>query len=240
MRILKPLTFLSLIAVLFSASAFPQTRAALTPEDTTAIQGLVSGYARALSACRAEEYADLFAPETGSFSSGIRGRVVGREKLIALVQSERQCITPAGVAQPARPGGGSGPTVNIEVTATGARGIADLGAAGSYQDEYVKTAKGWRFGSRTVLTPAEKAAGLDATEMLAIQRLAGSDLGDYYVPDQNGVQRLRTSGVAIAVSNGAITGKAYLKTGGYYDDIYEKIGPGQWRIKSRNVVKTTP
>jgi len=240
MRTPKSLISLSLVAVLsLSASAFAQKPAALTPEDTTAIQGLVSGYARALAGCRAEEYADLFAPETGSFSSGIRGRVVGREKLIALVQSERQCITPAGAAQPARAGGGTGPTVNIEVTSTGARGIADLGGAGSYQDEYVKTAKGWRFGSRTVLTPAEKTAGLDATEMLAIQRLAGSDLGDYYVPDQNGVKRLRTAGVAIAVSNGAITGHAYLKTGGYYDDVYEKIGPGQWRIKSRTLVPAT-
>jgi len=99
----------------------------------------------------------------------------------------------------------------------------------------VKTPNGWRFRSRTVLTPAEKAAGLDANEMLAIQRLAGSGLGDYYVADQNGVQRLRTSGVAIAVSNGAITGHAYLKTGGYYDDVYEKIAPGQWRIKSRTL-----
>lgn len=232
--------FRSLLAVLLlSAPVFAQTPATLTAEDTAAIQGLVSGYARALAGCRAEEYADLFAPETGSFSSGIRGRVVGREKLIALVQSERQCITTPGATQAARPGGGNGPTVNIEATPTGARGIADLGAAGSYQDEYVKTAKGWRFASRTVLTPAEKNAGLDAAEMLAIQRLAGSDLADYYVPDQNGVKRLRTAGVAIAVSNGAITGKAYLKTGGYYDDVYEKTGPGQWRIKSRTLVPAT-
>jgi hypothetical protein len=100
----------------------------------------------------------------------------------------------------------------------------------------VKTPKGWRFRARTVLTPAEKAAGLDACEMLAIQRVAGSELGDYYVNDQNGIKRLRTSGVAIAVTAGAITGHAYLKSGGYYDDVYEKIGPGQWRIKSRKLV----
>jgi hypothetical protein len=90
-----------------------------------------------------------------------------------------------------------------------------------------------------VLIPAEKAAGLDAVEMAAIQRVAaaGTTLGDYYVADQNGVKRLRTSGVAIGVTNGSVTGKAYLKDGGYYDDVYEKIGPGQWRIKSR--VKAT-
>jgi hypothetical protein len=240
MRNLKALGLVSLLTMLLLAtSSFSQTPT-LTPEDRTAIQGVVTGYARALSACNFEEYADLFAPETGSFSSGIRGRVVGRERLIALIQSERQCITTPGAAPAApRPGGGNGPTVTLEVTPTGVRGVADLGGAGAYQDEYVKTPKGWKFQSRTVLTPAEKTAGLDAVEMLAIQRLAGSDLADYYVPDQNGVKRLRTSGVAIAVTGGAITGKAYLKTGGYYDDVYEKTGPGQWRIKSRTLVPAT-
>jgi hypothetical protein len=193
----------------------------------------VTGYASALGACRAEEYADLFAPDTGYFASGFRGRVVGRERLIALVQSERHCTAPAGSAPTARPGGSNGPTVAIEVTSTGVRGIADLGGAGQYQDEYVKTPNGWRFLSRTVLTPAEKGAGLDASEMLAIQHLAAPEFVDYYVPDQNGIQRLRTSGVAIGVSAGSITGRAYLKDGGYYDDVYERIGPRQWRIKSR-------
>jgi len=229
--------FHSLIAVLlFSTSLSAQVPAALTPDDRNAIQALVTGYAQALAACHAEEYADLFAPDIGYFASGIRGQVVGRERLIALVQSERQCTASASTAANTRPGGAAGPTVTIEVTSTGVRGTADLGGAGQYQDEYVKTPKGWRFRSRTVLTPAEKAAGLDAIEMLAIQRLAGPDLGDYYVADQNGVKRLRTSGVAIAVSAGAITGHAYLKTGGYYDDVYERISPGQWRIKSRTVV----
>src|SRR4249920_1802399 len=230
MRILMPLV------LLFSSSLFAQTPA-LTPEDKTDIQALVTGYARALAACNAEEYADLFAPDTGYFASGIRGQVVGRERLIALVQSERQCT--AATPPAPRPGGAAGPMVTLEVTATGVRGIADLGAAGQYQDEYVKTPKGWRFRSRTVLTPAEKAGGLDANEMLAIQRLAGSDLGDYYVADQNGIKRLRTSGVAIAVSAGAITGHAYLKAGGYYDDVYEKISPGQWRIQSRKLMPAT-
>lgn len=238
MKIPTSRTFRSLFAVLFLyTSASAQAPATLTPDDAIAIQALVSGYARALSGCRAEEYADLFAPDTGSFASGIRGQVVGRERLIALVQSERQCTAPPATAANPRPGGGTGPTVAIEVTPTGARGIADLGGAGQYQDEYVKTPKGWRFRSRTVLTPAEKAAGLDASEMLAIYRLAGgSELADYYVADQNGIKRLRTSGVAIAVPVGAITGRAYLKTGGYYDDVYEKTAPGQWRIKSRTFV----
>jgi hypothetical protein len=36
-----------------------------------------------------------------------------------------------------------------------------------------------------------------------------------------------------AASDGNITARANLKDGGYYDDMYEKIGPSQWRIKSR-------
>ena len=221
---------------LFLQAASAQTKV-LSPEDKNDIQALVTGYARALAACNAEEYADLFAPDTGYFASGIRGQVVGRERLIALVQSERQCT--AATTPAPRPGAASGPTVTLEVTASGVRGIADLGAAGQYQDEYVKTSKGWRFRSRTVLTPTERAAGLDAIEMAAIQRIAGSDPGDYYVADPNGIKRLRTSGVAIAVTAGAITGHAYLKAGGYYDDVYEKTGPGQWRIQSRKLVPAT-
>jgi hypothetical protein len=68
--------------------------------------------------------------------------------------------------------------------------------------------------------------------MLAIQRLGGAKLGDYYEPDQNGVQRLMTSGVRIGVADGQVTGRAFLKAGGNDDEVYEKAGPGQWRIKS--------
>ena len=160
--------------LLLSVSASAQVPAPISPEDATAMQALVTGYAQALTACNAEDYA--------------------------------------------------------------VRGIADLGRAGQYQDDYVKTPRGWRILSRTVLTPAERAAGLDASEMAAIWRAAGSEFVDYYVPDQNGVKRLRTSGVAIGVSDGVVTGRAYLKDGGYYDDVYEKTGPGQWRIKSRTLV----
>jgi hypothetical protein len=233
--------FAALLAVpLFIPPASAQTPGTLTTEDRTAIQALASGYARALSACNAEAYADLFAPDTGYFASGIRGQVAGRERLIALVQSERQCVAAAGAPPAPRPGGGNGPTVAIEPTAAGARGIADLGGAGQYQDEYVKTPKGWRFQSRTVLIPAERAAGLDAAEMRAIQKLAAPVPADYYVPDQKGTPRLRTSGVEIILKGSDITGHAYLEDGGYYDDVYERSAPGQWRIKSRVLVPAAP
>ena len=226
------------VILFLSASSFAQTPRPLTADDRTAIQALVSGYARTLSACAAEEYADLFAPGTGFFASGIRGHIVGREKLITLVRSERHCTAAAGATPAPRPGGGNGPVVTLEVTPTGVRGIADLGGAGQYQDEYVHTALGWKIAGRTVLTPAEKAAGLDASEMLAIRRLsANEELADYYVADQSGARRFRTSGVEIALKDGVITGRVYLKDGDIHNDVYEQSGPGQWRIKSRTTMK---
>lgn len=219
------------------ARAQPATN--LSTDDRTAIQGLMAQYAQALSGCRAMEFADLFVPETGYFASGFRGRMVGRERLIALVQSERQCVAPTATAGTTRRSGAAGPTVALDVTAGHVHGIASLGAA-EYQDEYVKTPRGWRFASRTVITAAEKAAGLDAPDMMAIQRLGGLQLGDHYEADRNGVPRLMTSGVKVSVSSGQVTGRAYLKDGGYDDEIYEKLGPGDWRVKSSTHVPERP
>jgi hypothetical protein len=212
-------------------SALAEPVARLGADDRTAIQALVSQYAQALSGCRSTEFADLFVPEIGYFASGFRGKMVGRQRLIALVESERHCVAPEGNTAAARPGGAAGPTVMIEATADGARGVADLGTA-EYQDEYVKTPLGWRFASRTVIIRDEKAVGVDARGMLAFQRLGGAQIGDHYEADQNGVQRLMTSGVRISVSGGQVTGRAYLKDGGYDDQVYEKAGPDDWRIKS--------
>ncbi len=222
--------FAALCAV--STARFAQTPTSLSGDDKAAIQALVTSYAKALGQCRAEEFADLFVPETGAFASGFRGRMVGRDKLIALVKSERHCVAPAGETPAARPGGTGGPTVAIEATATGARGVANLGTA-EYQDEYTKTAAGWRIASRTVILATEKAAGIEAGDLLAIERLGGSALGDNYEADQNGGKpRLLTSGVRVSVSGTEVKGRAFLKDGGYNDDVYEKLGPGKWRVKS--------
>jgi SnoaL-like domain len=215
-------------------AALAQTPAAgPTAEDRAAIQALVTNYAEALGGCAAEDFADLFVPETGYFASGFRGHMVGREKLIELVESERHCLAPAGSAQ-ARPGGG-GPIVEIEVDGGAVRGIADLGTA-EYQDEYVKTPQGWRFASRTVIIAAEKAAGLDAGGLLAIHQLGGSDLGDYYEADDNGVPRLMTSGVRVGVNGNEVTGRAFLEDGGYRDEVYEPLGHSAWRVASSTYV----
>jgi hypothetical protein len=229
MEISKPGTCRILLAMLLvgvSAAAQPATGQSVTlsTADRSAIQALMGQYAQALAGCRAAEFADLFVPQTGYFASGFRGRMVGREELIALVESERQCITPTGTEAAV-------PTLAIEVTDRGVRGIAKLGTA-EYQDEYVKTQQGWRFASRTVIMANEKAAGLDASGMLAIQRLGGDKLGDHYDADKNGVRRLQTSGVKVSVSGDQVTGRAYLKDGTYYDAVYEKVAPGEWRVKS--------
>jgi len=219
------------LSLLVSVSAAAQQ--ALTPQDRAEIQELSARYARSLGSCAAEDYADVFAPGTGYFASNIRGEVVGRDRLIALVRSERHCVTPP-------PGGGGPravPTVVIESTPDGVTGVADLGNAGYYQDEYVKTPAGWRIKSRTVITRQEKEANLTVQDVLAIRRLAGTDLGlfdDVYVAGPDGVKRFRTSGVALGLSADGVTGRAYLKNDeGYYDDVYVKTPGGQWRFKSR-------
>ena len=228
-----------LAAFFVGAAATAQPADSLSADDRVAIQALMAQYARALSGCRAAEFADLFVPDTGYFASGFRGRMVGRERLIALVESERQCVSPSGKAAAPRPGGASGPAVTIDTTAGGVHGVADLGTA-EYQDEYMKTPQGWRFASRTVIVRAEKAAGLDARGMLAIQQLGGANLGDHYEPDHNGVPRLMTSGVKISVSGNQVVGRAYLKDGSYDDQVYEKAGTGEWRIKSSTHVPAAP
>jgi hypothetical protein len=234
---LRVLGVLTIVVVMCLPTAAGQVPPTVTSQDKAEIQALVTAYARTLGSCAAGEYADLFA-DTGYFASGFRGQVTGRERLIAMVQSERQCIAPAGTPPSARPG----PTVVIDVAPAGVRGIADLGAAGQYEDEYVKTPKGWRFAARTVITPAEKAAGLDGNAMRSIRRLAGGpqDADDYWAAGQDGVKRFRSSGVVIGISSGNVTGRVYLKDGGYYDDVYEKTAQGNWRFKSRSYVAESP
>jgi hypothetical protein len=227
------------------AATAQERTAVLTAQDRTDIQGLVAGYARALGACAAEEYADLFAPQTGYFASNIRGEVTGRERLIALVRSERHCNPSGGLAAstgapgaPARPA--NVPTVAVEPSPTGATGRADLGNAGSYEDDYVKTPNGWRFKSRTVVSRQEQEMKLTAREIAAIRRLAGTDLGlfdDVYVTGADGVRRFRSSGVALGLSPEGVTGRSVLKNdGGRYDDVYVRTPQGGWRFKSRTYV----
>jgi len=231
MNVVKRVRGFLLSAALIVGAPLIAQPPSLSADDEAAIRALVAGYAAALGGCRAQDFANLFVPETGYFASGFRGHMVGHDRLVALVESERHCIAPSATPGAGRPGGSNGPTVTLEATASGARGFANLGTA-EYQDEYVKTPAGWRIAARTVIIAPEKAAGLDAAELLAIDRLGGAKLGDYYEADANGVKRLMTSGVRVSVSGTEVKGRAFLAAGGYDDEVYEKVGPGQWRVKS--------
>jgi len=236
MRIAFSIPATLLVVVMMSAPLAAQV--SLTAPDRAEIQDLSAKYARLLGSCAAEEYADLFAPDTGYFASNVRGEVVGRERLIALVRSERHCIAPPQASGTANAAPRPVPTVAIDMSSTGPIGRADLGEkVGRYYDEYVKTAKGWRFKSRTVMTAQELAAGLTVQDVRVIRRLAGTDLGqfdDAYVAGTDGVKRFRASGVALGLSQEGVTGRAFLKNnGGHYEDVYVKTPEGSWRFKSR-------
>ncbi len=225
----------ALTALVLSSAAFSQTAMKLSPEDVQAIQSLASRYFSVLGSCDAEGFADLFVDKTGYFASGFRGHMVGRERLLALVKSERHCDVPAGAPPAARANDSKRPEVVLTATATGASGLTDLGAA-QYEDEYVHTPQGWRIAGRTVITSAEKAAGIDAKELSAIHRLLGPSLADYYVTNDKGIKQLMTTGVALRIVEGTVTGHSYVQGGGYNDDVFEKLGAQQWRIKSRTFV----
>jgi hypothetical protein len=232
------LTISAVVPLVLTISAPLPAQGSLTSQDLAEIQELSARYARTLGSCAAEEYAELFAPDTGYFASNIRGEVVGRERLIALVRSERHCTTPAPQSGGANATPRPVPTVAIEMSSTGPIGRADLGAkVGQYDDEYVKTSKGWRFKSRTVMTSPELAAGLTVQDVRAIRRLAGTELGqfdDVYVAGADGVKRFRASGVAMGLSAEGVTGRAFLRNnGGHYEDVYVRTAEGGWRFKSR-------
>jgi hypothetical protein len=238
MRIASLKSVTTLLAVLASGVSLA-AQGTLTAQDRAEIQELSAKYARTLGTCAAEEYADLFAPDTGYFASNFRGEVVGRARLIAMVQSERHCIAASSTANAAPR---AVPTAVIEMSSTGPIGRADLGEkVGRYDDEYVKTPKGWRFKSRTVMTAQELAAGLTVQDVRAIRRLAGTELGQFdavYAAGPDGVKRFRASGVAMGLSaEGGVTGRAFLKNnGGHYEDVYVRTPDGGWRFKSRQHV----
>jgi SnoaL-like domain len=206
----------------------------LTDTDRREIQELATSYGRALGLCAAEEYAALFAVPDGSFASGPRGKVVGRDRLIALVRSERHCNDGSERRPRNLPA-----TNTIEATPGGAKGRVVLtNAPGHYEDTYAKTSQGWRFKGRTYISKDEEAAKLTSVDFEEIRRLAGNDTGqfeDVYSTTPQGKQ-FRSAGVVIAPSPGGATGRATLKNdGGLYEDAYERTASG-WRFKSRQYV----
>jgi SnoaL-like domain len=132
----------------------------LTDKDRAEIRQLLDSYVTALDGCKPAEYANLFTAD-GSFISGPRGTMTGHEKLESLVTTERHCQpgAPAGAAM-----GHAFSKVVIEPTAEGALGKVYLpgrdpaSSGGHYEDRYAKTPDGWRFKSRTYLSPKEEVA----------------------------------------------------------------------------------
>ena len=126
----------------------------LTEKDREDIRQLSDNYVTYLDGCKAAEYAGLFAAD-GSFISGPRGTMTGREKLESLVTSEPFCKPNAPARSSALSHAFS--KMVIEPTADGASGKVYLpgreatSSGGHYEDTYVKTAEGWRFKTRTLI-----------------------------------------------------------------------------------------
>jgi len=225
--------------------------AILGDDDRQQIEELITKYARALSSCAPEQWADLYASSGGYFGSGSRGHVTGRARLAALVRSEPACVRPA----PSRSGSRLPPKANIQIDPSpdGAVGKITLGGGAYYQDAYVKTPAGWRFRSRNVVSAQEAAAHLTVEDFTQIRTLAGEHLGafeDLYTDGASaphssatpggGPGRLfRASGLVITLSPEGVRGKAYLGgENGFYDDLYVRTSAG-WRFASRQFVSTS-
>src|SRR4051812_38169214 len=149
------------LSVTVSGAAFAQDAGkTLTDKDRADIRQLSDSYVTFLDGCKAAEYAGLFAAD-GSFISGPRGTMTGREKLESLVTSEPFC-KPNAPARTAMSHAFS--KIAIEPTAEGASGKVYLPgreantSGGHYEDVYVRTAAGWKFKTRTYLSPKEEAA----------------------------------------------------------------------------------
>jgi hypothetical protein len=155
------------LCVTVSGAAFAQDSGkTLTEKDRADIRQLSDNYVTFLDGCKAAQYAGLFAAD-GSFVSGPRGTMTGREKLESLVTSEPFCKPNAPARSSAMSHAFS--KVVIEPTADGASGKVYLPgreantSGGHYEDVYVKTAAGWKFKSRTYLSPKEEAAAAQSS-----------------------------------------------------------------------------
>jgi pimeloyl-ACP methyl ester carboxylesterase len=218
-----------------SVGAGQERPSAVTPDERAGIEDLLGRYLIALGGCQPEKYAALFAPD-GFFAAGGRGRVDTPHRLMEMVKSY-DCeyvngAPPAHLPTPVPPH-----KLVLERTASGIIGFAYVNGA-RYEDEYVQTANGWLFKSRTVVTDKEQAAHVTHEDFEAIQQLAVKDGGPYadrYESRPDGTSRFKHAGVALSVSAEGVKGKAYLENGAHYEDLYVK-DPGGWTRRSRTLV----
>jgi hypothetical protein len=204
----------------------------LTADDRQAIADLTVSYARTLGNCEADSYAALFEQPNGFYESVNRGRVLGKARLVSLVESERHCNGQA--ERTVRPA----PTPTVSISAEGVTGRIDLGDNGHYEDVYVRTPAGWRFKSRNLIPKKAEEARFTYKDFLQIREIAGDrgQFEDVYVNTPDG-RRFRSSGLTIEpVSPTEATGRAQLAgDDGYYEDKYVKTSAG-WRFETRMYV----
>jgi uncharacterized protein (TIGR02246 family) len=169
-------SWLAAAGIVLAAAVVPAQRAdrpatpALSPDDQLEIRQLVSRYANALDtgADNGAAYADLFADD-GEFVGG-RGTTRGREALAALGrQGFVEGRKPAnGVAHfimnhvvTAAPGGATGKQymVLVNIGENGRPGGQFSSVGGHYDDQYVKTPKGWRFKRRQFIASSAARPG---------------------------------------------------------------------------------
>ncbi len=238
----------------YARTAAAQTVQPLTDKDREELAEMSVKYRRALMTCKGDDYADLFATPGGYFGSSSRGEVREHKALAEMVVGYDRCKSPAPpqVGTVAGQRGSAYPAPVYEATPFGAKArIINSKGGGYYDDEYVKTPKGWRFKSRNVVSDAELAAKLTTQDFIEIRALAGDDHGYYedlygehhalntprgkaFGPDD---RPFRSSGLQLTVApDGGITGLAYIRNnGGHYEDSYVKTPQG-WRIKTRKYV----
>ncbi len=209
---------------------------ALTTADRAELEVLNARYSLSLGMCNADVWPTLFVEKEGFFASGSRGKMQGQHRLAEMNRSY-DCVYVNGTAPDHAPVVLVPYKITIEATRDGAEGFAYYNG-GRYEDVYTRTDAGWRFKSRTVMSNRELAAGYSWKDLDDIQRLAAANGGPYedlYEPTPRG-SRLKSAGVALTMEpNGRATGRAYLKDGSHYEDVYVKAS-GSWRVQSRTLV----
>ena len=139
----------------------------------------------ALLGCKASSTPTCSRRRAGTSAAAARGEVRERKALMEMVVGYDRCneadvVGRTGRRAPGRQRHPASPLRCIEATPLGAKArIINSRGGGYYDDEYVKTPKGWRFKSRNVVSDAEVAAKLTTQDFIEIRQLAGDDHGYY-------------------------------------------------------------
>ena len=142
----------------------------LTPADYIEIQQLAvrASYAIDSGAADGAMFAELFASD-GAFISATRGRIEGRDQLIALGRGGRSPMYPRRfitnhVIEPSAEGAtGKVYVIEVDLPSEGDKLGGQLTPTGGrYDDVYERTRAGWRFKSRAFVPSRMEVAGTSA------------------------------------------------------------------------------